>query len=147
VAGKQFELEQVLKYRREIERMRKLEFADAKKELDHAHDKLNEEENATADTAEQFIKCQSELSNIEEMRRYADFFAKKREDIKRQKVRVEQLGVVLDERRETLIDATKDKKVLETMKEKKAREFRIGMEQKEQAFMDEISVQKKDKEK
>ena len=37
----------------------------------------------------------------------------------------------------------KDKKVLQSLKEKKALEFRTVMGQKEQLFMDEISVQKK----
>jgi len=142
VAGKQFELEQVLKYRLEMERARKQEFAAAKKELDQASDFLKQQEVEAQGAAEEFSQRQAEFSSVEEMRRYADYFERKREDIRRQKERVEQLGVVLDERREVLLDATKDKKVLESLKEKKAREFRIERDQKEQGFMDEIAVQK-----
>ena len=143
MAEKQFELEQVLKYRLEMERMRKQEFATAKIELEQANDQLKEEEAQAEDISEQFHRHQSELSSIEEMRRYADYFERKREEIKKQKERIDQLGLVLDERRDILVDATKDKKVLETLKEKKAREFRQAREHKEQGFMDEISVQKK----
>lgn len=147
MAGKQFELEQVLKYRLEMERARKQEFAAAKKELDQASDLLKQQEVEAQGAAEEFSQRQSEFSSVEEMQRYAYYFERKREDIKRQKERVDQLGVVLDERREVLLDAAKDKKVLESLKEKKAREFRIERDQKEQGFMDEIAVQKKDKEK
>ena len=73
---------------------------------------------------------------------YVDFFARKRVDIKNQKERLDQLGNIVNDRRAFLLDATKDKKVLESLKEQKAREFKLMMEQKEQTFMDEISIQK-----
>lgn len=73
---------------------------------------------------------------------YADFFARKREDIKNQKERLDQLGNIVNDQRASLLDATKDKKVLESLKEHKAKEFKLMMEQKEQTFMDERSIQK-----
>jgi flagellar FliJ protein len=77
------------------------------------------------------------------MRRYVDFFARKREDIKNQKERIDQLGSIMSDKRDDLLDATRDKKVLESLKEKKAREFKLEMAQKERTFLDEISIQKK----
>jgi flagellar FliJ protein len=50
----------------------------------------------------------------------------------------------MNDKREDLLDATKEKKVLESLKEKKARVFRQEMAQKERTFLDEISIQKKD---
>lgn len=143
MAGKRFELEQVLKYRMDVERMRRQEFATAKQELEHASDQLSREEVLVENLASEFCHRQGELESIDEMRRYADYFARKREEIKDRKERVEQLGHVLSERRETLLDATKDKKVLESLKDRKAKEFRQAMDRKEQSFMDEIAVQKK----
>jgi flagellar FliJ protein len=143
VAGKKFELEQVLNYRREIEKVRKLDFVSAKLELEHANDVLDKHENHVEVLTKEFSSRQTELNSIEEMRRYADFFARKREDIKNQKERIDQLDVVMSDRREVLLDATRDKKVLESLKEKKAREFKLEMAQKERAFLDEISIQKK----
>jgi flagellar FliJ protein len=139
-----FELEQVLKYRLEVERLRKQEFASAKQGFEHAHEVLKQEEILTDELSREFSQRHSELESIEEMRMYADFFARKREEIKNRKEQVEYLGQVMNDRREHLLDATKDKKVLESLKEKKAQEFRLAMDQKEQAFMDEIAVQKKD---
>ncbi len=141
---KQFELEQVLKYRLDVERLRKQEFATAKQGFDHAHERLKREEAQAQNISQEFFLRQSELGSIEEIRRYADFFARKREEIKTHKKHVDHLGHILSERRATLLDASKDKKVLESLKEKKATEFKLEMDRKEQSFMDEIAVQKKD---
>jgi flagellar FliJ protein len=143
VAGKKFELEQVLNYRCEVEKVRKLDFVSAKLELEHANDVLNRHESHVDELTKEFSTRQADLNSIEEMRRYIDFFARKREDIKSQKERIDQLGCVMSDRRDDLLDATRDKKVLESLKEKKAREFKLEMAQKERAFLDEISIQKK----
>jgi flagellar FliJ protein len=143
VAGKKFELEQVLNYRCEIEKVRKLDFVSAKLELEHANAVLDQHESHVDELTKEFCTRQTELNSVEEIRRYADFFARKREDIKNQKERIDLLGNVMSDRRDDLLDATRDKKVLESLKEKKAREFRLEMAQKERAFLDEISIQKK----
>lgn len=143
MAGKKFELEQVLSYRREIEKVRKLDFVSAKLELEHAHDVLSQHESHVDELTKEFSLRQTELSSIEEMRSYVVFFARKREDIKNQKERIGLLGSVMSDRRDDLLDATRDKKVLESLKEKNAREFKLEMAQKERAFLDEIAIQKK----
>lgn len=143
MAVKRFELEQVLKYRVEVERMRTQEFADARQNFEHASDKLSREEAQVASLSTEFSQRHGELNCIEELRLYADFFARKRYEIKDQQERVTQLGRVMSDRRDSLLEASKDKKVLESLKDKKVREFKRAMDQKEQTFMDEIAVQKK----
>ena len=140
--GNVFKLEQVLNYRCEMEKMRKQEFASAKREFEHADDRLRREKERVENLTEEFCNRQGELENIQEIRMYVDFFARKRMDIKNQKERLSQLGNIVNDRRAFLLDATKDKKVLESLKEQKAKEFKLMMEQKEQTFMDEISIQK-----
>ena len=143
MTGKRFELEQVLKYRVDVERMRSQEFAVAKQDFEYASDQLVLQEEQREILAHEFHQRHGELDCIEELSRYANFFLHKREEIKNQKERIEALGHVMDDRRETLLNAAKDKKVLETLKDKKTKEFRLAMHKKEQAFMDEISIQKK----
>ena len=143
MTGKQFGLEHVLKYRLEIERVRKQEFVAAKEQHEEANEHLKQEENLVHDLSDEFCKRHSEMDSIEELQRYADFFARKREDIKQQRERVNHLGAILSDRRDDLLDATKDKKILESLKEKKQQEFKNAMAHKEQLFMDEISIQKK----
>ena len=143
MADKPFELEQVLKYRTEIERIRVQEFASARHNFDRATDELKLEEEIMQDLSSEFRSRQQELESIEDIRMYAHFFTRKQEDIRVGKSRVDHFGGVMNECRSTLLHASKDKKILESLKQKKATEFRIMMNQKEQSFMDEISVQKK----
>lgn len=143
MAEKKFKLEQVLVYRDEMEKLCKQEFAAAKQGFETAQDELLREEQHVKELTKEFCHCQQKLECIDEMRMYSDFFARKRDEIKNQKERVEHLDLLLNERREELLEATKDKKVLESLKQKKAKEFRNEMNQKERNFLDEISVQKK----
>jgi len=143
MADKSFKLEQVLTYRGEMEKLCKQEFATAKRGLETANDLLLREEEHVNELTQEFTCRQQELDCIDEMRMYSDFFARKREEIKSQRERVEHLDQVMNERREDLLEATKDKKVLESLKQRKVDEFRQAMKQKERDFLDEISIQKK----
>lgn len=143
MSGKKFKLEQVLSYRREMERLRKQEFASAKRNHEEATERLRHEQEQVTELVDEFRSRQQELKTIDELRMYSDYFIRKRDDIKCQQERVERLDQVMNERRHDLLDATKDKKVLESLKEKNAMEFKLKMLQKEREFMDEISIQKK----
>jgi len=144
VASERFELEQVLKYRTEVERARKQEFAVAKQNLEHACERLSQEELLVEGISKEFCNRQREMDSIEDIRMYSDFFVRKRGEIKDHKEQVDHLGHVVNDRREILLDASKDKKVLESLKGKKAKEFKMAMDKKEQEFMDEIAIQKKE---
>lgn len=137
-----FELEQVLKYRHEIEKMRKQELAVAKQDVEAANHILEQQQIHVSRLTQEFNNKQSELQNIDELQRYVHFFAKKRDDILQQKEQIQYLDGVMNERREELLDATKDKKVLESLKDKKNSELRLYRSQKERSFLDEISIQK-----
>jgi flagellar FliJ protein len=143
MASKTFELEQVLVYRREMEKARKQEFAVAKQSFEHASTDLQREEDLVTILTRDFHRCQQSIGCIDDLRMYADFFARKREEIKQQKERVEYLDLVMSEKRSDLMEASKEKKVLESLKEKKTAEFRQEMATKERNFLDEISIQKK----
>ncbi len=143
MAGNKFGLEQVLTYRREMEKLRKQELAVAKEGLYQATLKLESEEQRVELLTREFRYCQQQMESVDDMRLYSDFFARKREEIKQQKARVEHLDLVMNEKRSDLLEASKEKKVLESLKDKKAFEFRQGMAIRERNFLDEISIQKK----
>lgn len=140
---KHFKLEQVLKYRTEIERVRIQELFSARQNLEHATERLEFEERLLKELTAEFRNCQQELETIDDIQAYAHYFTRKRNDVIQGKEEVANLDIVMNECREVLLDAAKDKKVLQSLKEKKALEFRTVMGQKEQLFMDEISVQKR----
>jgi flagellar FliJ protein len=143
MVGKIFEFEQILIYRKEMEKLRKQELAAAKRRLDQANQELEREEGLVKILSQEFERCQRDMGCIDDIRMYADFFARKREEIKEQKVQIDYLDQIANEKRSDLMDASKDKKVLESLKEKKITEFRQEMASKERKFLDEISIQKK----
>ena len=143
MASKTFELEQVLVYRREMEKLRKQEYASAKHGLELANQELEREENLVGLLTQEFQNCQQEIGCVDDLRMYSDFFSRKREEIKQQKERIGHLDKITNEKRSDLMEASKEKKVLESLKEKKTMEFRLEMATKERNFLDEISIQKK----
>lgn len=143
MAGKTFELEQVLIYRREMEKLRKQEFAAAKYVLEQANQELKREEELVTLLTQEFSRCQQDLGCIEDIQQYSLFFNRKREEIIQQKDRIEQLDQIVHEKRSDLMEASKEKKVLESLKDKKLAEFKKEIANKERNFLDEISIQKK----
>lgn len=140
---KGFKLQQVLNFRKEVEKARSIELAEAKKELDHASEILKQEEQHAAKVAEELANKQSEGIDASELLMYSNFIHKKSRDIKQQRQQVDTLDLKVAERREILLDAAKEKKVLESFKEKRVAADRKELSIKERDFIDEISVQKK----
>ena len=137
-----FQLQQVLNYRKEIEKVRKVEFATAKREFESATEVLERHE-AEADRARvEYNNKQAAVVNAAELQMYADFFRRKTGDIQSQRVQVDSLGREVIERREVLMDAAKDKKALELLKEKQMAVLRRERAEKERAFLEELAIQK-----
>ena len=143
MAGKTFKLEQVLLYRREMEKLRKQEFATARHGVEQANQVLENKKEQVERLSQDFHRCQQDIECIDDIRMYSNFFAHKREEIKQQKEHIEHLDRIMNEKRSDLMEASKEKKVLESLREKKAEEFRKDMAAKERNFLDEITIQKK----
>ena len=136
-----FRLEQVLNLRKEVERQRKLEFADAKRQYEHAVDHLRSEEENVALLNNELHSRQSEGISLAELQMYSHYFQRKHGEIKQQRTQVDCLGEAVTEKRDCLMEASRDKKVLETLKEKKLAELKRQRAEREQAFIDELSAQ------
>ncbi|CAH2029990.1 flagellar export protein FliJ [Trichlorobacter ammonificans] len=143
---KRFGLHQVLSYRKELERLRKLEFAAAKRNLDDACDLLEQEQRNAARLADEFAANQEKLTSVVDLQLYANFFARKRQELKVQQARIEELDQMLEVQRQQLQAATTEKKVMEQLKVKQDAAFRKEQAHKEALLLDEIAVQKKGQE-
>ncbi|WP_298431936.1 flagellar export protein FliJ [Geobacter sp.] len=138
-----FQLQQVLNYRKEVEKVRKVEFAVAKREFESATELLDRHE-AEADRARvEYNNKQAAGITASELQMYGDFFRRKSSDIQLQRHQVDTLGREMTEKREVLLDAAKEKKALELLKEKQMLAFRREMAEKERTFLEELAVQKK----
>lgn len=141
MAGHEFRLEQVLKYRKEVEKMQQLELAAARLQQDSAHQRLKSEK-AAMDVLEQEFS-QRQLDGIEatDLQLYGQFNRRKTREIQQLKESLPGLEKVVQEKREALITAAKEKKALEIFKEKKMRDLRMEQLCRERAFLDEIAIQ------
>jgi flagellar FliJ protein len=140
---KGFRLNQVLHYRKEMEKVRKQEFAETKQELEDASNKLNSEEERVERVNSEFMDRQQEGITASELQIYSSFFRKKRVDIKNQRANVGLLNHELTVRREILLDASKEKKILETLEKKNSKAIRKEIEEKERGLMEEIAIRGK----
>ena len=76
---------------------------------------------------------------VSALAQYASYTDSLLTEINRQRQEIKKLARVVDEHREKLLEITKDKKILERLKEKRFEEYRRKLRQVEQKFMDEIS--------
>jgi flagellar FliJ protein len=137
-----FGLEQVLNFRKEVEKVRRMEFAAAKREFETAHDRLRREEEKMDSVNTEFMDRQLAGIGAVELQMYSEFFMKKTADIKAQRHNVTSLDRTVAEKREILLEAAVDKKVLEELKEKKIRAHMQNLAEKDRAFLDELALRK-----
>ena len=140
-----FALHQVLNYRREMEKLRHQEFAAAKQELEQAEKQLQREMERTEKVLLEMNQKQQSGIDASELQLYSDFGRRQQATIKQQRQVVDVLDQEVEVRRETLLDAAKDKKVLEKFKDRQDLALSTELAAKERAFLDELSVQKSGK--
>jgi len=138
-----FGLEQVLMYRKEMEKVHRMAFSNAQVEFNGARERLNTEESRVDTLNTELIKRQREGITAMDMQIYSDFFRRKVVDINQHRKETATLNDRMTEKREVLVEAAKDKKILETLKEKKVLAHRQELFNKEQIFLEEIALRKK----
>jgi flagellar protein FliJ len=138
-----FRLDQVLNYRKEMEKVRKVEFAEARQELENASTLLECEEKKVSRIDSEFMDRQQQGISAQELQIYSSFFRRKSVDIKNQRANVGLLDHEVTRKRETLLDASKGKKMLETLERKSVREMKRELADKEKDLMEEIALRRK----
>ena len=141
MAGYKFRLEQVLKFRKEVERMQQLELMTARQHHDTARDRLSSEKAAMEELEREFAQRQMEGIQACDLQLFGDYRLRKCREISRIKEALPELEKAVQEKREALLTAAKEKKALEVFKEKKMRDLRLEQLNRERAFLDEIAVQ------
>jgi len=141
MAGPEFRLEQVLKFRKEVEKMQQLELAAAKQQHETARDRLKSEKTALEALEQEFAQRQLNGIEAKDLQLYGDFSRRKSQEIQQMRDCLVTLEKTVHEKRESLLTAAKEKKALEVFKEKKMRDLRMEQLCKERAFMDEVAIQ------
>jgi flagellar protein FliJ len=143
MAQKEFKLQQVLNVREEEEKRCTRAFAAARGAYESACTCLEEAIASINQLDRDVQRQQREGISAVELRMYADFFQRKSVDIRLQRLETETLQRTMDEKRELLVEAAKDKKALEILKEKKALEHKRELAEKERLFLEEIAIRNK----
>ena len=141
MAGHEFRLEQVLKFRKEVEKMRQLELAAAKQRHESARERLKSEKAAMEELEQEFSRRQMNGIQAKDLQLYGDFSRRKSQEIQGIRESLVGLEKAVQEKRESLLAAAKEKKALEVFKEKKMRDLRMEQLYKERAFLDEMAIQ------
>ena len=141
MAGHEFRLEQVLKFRKEVEKMHQLELATAKQQHESARDRLRSEKAAMEELEQECSQRQLKGIQAKDLQLYGDFSRRKAQEIHELRESLVGLERAVQEKREALLTAAKEKKALEVFKEKKMRDLRLEQLNRERAFLDEIAVQ------
>jgi flagellar FliJ protein len=137
-----FRLEQVLNYRKEVEKVRTLELVTARQEFEGACERLKQEERKVDHLNTEFLERQRAGISVMDLQLYADFFQRKSADIKLQRLEADNLNSRMTEKQTILVKAALEKKVLESLKDKKTLAHKREMVVKEQAFLEELSLRK-----
>jgi flagellar FliJ protein len=137
---KGFRLETVLNYRKEMEKVRRLEFAEAEQKLEDASQRLKSAEAEVERINSEFVIRQQEGITGLDLQIYSFFFRKRSTDLRSQRQNISVLHNEVMERRETLIDAAKGKKILESLEKKSAMAQQREIAEKEKALMEEIAL-------
>jgi len=141
MAGHEFRLEQVLKFRKEVEKMHQLDLAAAKQQHDTAQDRLKSEKTALEELEQECSQRQLDGIQAKDLQLYGDFSRRKAQEIQRLKESLVELEQAVHEKRDALLAAAKEKKALEVFKEKKMKNLRLEQLCRERAFLDEIAIQ------
>ena len=136
----EFRLQKVMETTRAREELQKKELAVALGELARGEALLEQMIGRLEEELERFRGRRGTGSvKVSTFVQYASYTDGLLSEINRQRGEIEKLARLADEHREKLIEITRDKKILEKLKEKRFEEYRRKLRQVEQKFMDEIS--------
>jgi flagellar FliJ protein len=135
-----FPLEPVLRHRSFIEENLQKELAMLKNMLSIEKKKLGSYRKARYEFLSELQKKEKEGITISEIVLYFSFIERLSNDIVKQRDRIFEAEKKVDQKRSELIDAMKNRKILEKLKEKKGEAYRQEVMKKEMRFLNEVAV-------
>ena len=137
-----FNLQVLLDYRKRIEEGFQIELSLIQRELENARQALLSSQQEKTHYEEELAEREAREVNLQESILYRDYLRGIRKKIQEQRDRVASIKIEFDKKQEELLAATKNRNVLEKVKEKHAKEFIQELEKKERAFVDEVGIRR-----
>ena len=137
-----FNLQVLLDYRKRIEEGFQIELSLIQRELENARQALLSSQQEKTHYEEELAEREAREVNLPESILYRDYLRGIRKKIQEQRDRVATIKIKFDKKQEELLAATKNRKVLEKVKEKHAKEFMEELQKQERAFVDEVGIRR-----
>ncbi len=129
-----YKMENVLDYRNSIEKNRVEDFAKISQKLDKEKERLD-------DLEELFdLKKREVKTDVNSMKMSFLYKEKLKAELTHQKKKVDEIIHMANDAREVLIEARKDRKIMEMLKEKDKEKFRNEMLTREQKELDDLTI-------
>lgn len=139
----QFRLQRVLELRKRKEEEKERELAHLKKMLNEAEEFLEELKNESSKVSEAIGRLhQNERQSLDmqELLRYYDYLERMQRDIVSQIDAIETIIVNINRKRQELVEASKERQIIEKLKENKYKKFKDYVDQWENRFIDEMGT-------
>lgn len=139
--GVKFRLQKVLEVRELIEKQHKKDLASSKSKLKSEEEGLK----VIGDKKNNFIQNLNKIekATVSQILGHYDYYSALANFMNNKRSAVESLKGEVEKKRQNLLEASKDKKALENLKEKKIVEYINRESKKEQTLTDEIASRKK----
>jgi len=138
-----FRLEQVLKVRKQEEKIQQKEFVQAQTEHQQAVESLKNLFNLKKETFEDLKKKQQTGFNTVTYLAHMKYVEKIDLDIDVQRLNVQKTEIALKKERKKLLEIVKKRKILENLKEKKLEEYNYEASIEEQKNLDDVASRNK----
>ncbi len=135
-----FKLQSALNYRKVIEEKKLVEFSEGKKRLDKEKGTLAMIRHERAKLLGQLKKMQSKSFSAADVALYLSYIDLFKEKEKRQQEVVHNAGKEVEAQREALLEAVKNRKILDTLKEQQFQEYKEDMAAFDRRVTDETAV-------
>ena len=135
-----FRLQPTLEYRKQVEERLMLEFADTKRRLDCEKETLKKLRRERADLIFRLEKMGKSKLSAACASNYLFYLSRMKDEENHREDIICQIGKELKEKRAELVDALKKKRILEILKEKRLKEYRLSLISREQKELDKAGI-------
>lgn len=134
-----FRLQSLLQHRKHLEDDCQKDLARARTDLQKEEQALNRFQARKTDQQRKMQDKQKGRHTVTEIRHFQNFLLALEQDIERQQQRVIEYQARFDEKRSNLMEAMKQRKILERLKENERHRYHRDQQKKERSQMDEVA--------
>ena len=135
-----FRLQKVMEFKEEVEKQRKQELGKARKRVLDEEKVLDGLQARDHDCRLQIAdKCNAETIDPREIDNYYRYLKQLKVQMEMQGHRIDEAKKIMEDKRQDLLAATKERKILEKLKERKYNDFMIDLARREQFVLDDLA--------